>query len=94
MVTQTDESTERLRRDWNFWLDLPTTPKEYSRIDNLDEKVGALETLLLDKHNYNSMNCGDGACLGLRREDGDPPVHLDGRRADAAARQGFRGQDR
>ena len=64
MVTQTDESTERLRRDWNFWLDLPTTPKEYSRIDNLDEKVGALETLLLDKHNYNSMNCGDGACLG------------------------------
>jgi pyruvate-ferredoxin/flavodoxin oxidoreductase len=64
MVTQTDESTERLRREWNFWLDLPTTPKEYSRIDSLDEKVGALETLLLDKHNYNSMNCGDGACLG------------------------------
>jgi hypothetical protein len=53
-----------LRRDWKFWLDLPTTPKEYSRIDNLDEKIGALETLLLDKHNYNSMNCGDGACLG------------------------------
>ena len=64
MVTQTDESTERLRRDWNFWLDLPTTPKEYSRIDSLDDKIGALETLLLDKHNYNSMNCGDGACLG------------------------------
>jgi pyruvate-ferredoxin/flavodoxin oxidoreductase len=64
MVTQTDESVERLRKDWNFWLDLPTTPKEYSRIDSLDEKVGALETLLLDKHNYNSMNCGDGACLG------------------------------
>ena len=64
MVTQTDESTERLRQDWNFWLDLPTTPKEYSRIDSLDEKIGALETLLLDKHNYNSMNCGDGACLG------------------------------
>ena len=64
MVTQTDESTERLRQDWRFWLDLPTTPKEYSRIDSLDEKVGALETLLLDKHNYNSMNCGDGACLG------------------------------
>ena len=64
MVTQTDESTERLRREWNFWLDLPTTPKEYSRIDSLDDKIGALETLLLDKHNYNSMNCGDGACLG------------------------------
>lgn len=64
MVTQTDESTDKLRRDWNFWLDLPTTPKEYSRIDSLDEKIGALETLLLDKHNYTSMNCGDGACLG------------------------------
>jgi len=64
MVTQTDESVDRLRRDWNIWLDLPTTPKEYSRIDSLDEKIGALETLLLDKHNYNSMNCGDGACLG------------------------------
>jgi len=64
MVTQTEESTDKLRRDWNFWLDLPTTPKEYARIDSLDEKIGALETLLLDKHNYNSMNCGDGACLG------------------------------
>ncbi|MDP1527534.1 MAG: 2-oxoacid:acceptor oxidoreductase family protein [Rhodocyclaceae bacterium] len=64
MVTQTDDSTDKLRRDWNFWLDLPTTPKEYARIDSLDEKIGALETLLLDKQAYNSMNCGDGACLG------------------------------
>ena len=64
MVTQTEESVARLRRDWSTWLNLPTTPKEYSRIDSLDEKIGALETLLLDKHNYNSMNCGDGACLG------------------------------
>ncbi|MDP3038154.1 MAG: 2-oxoacid:acceptor oxidoreductase family protein, partial [Rhodocyclaceae bacterium] len=45
MVTQTEESVERLRQDWGFWLDLPTTPKEYSRIDSLDEKIGALETL-------------------------------------------------
>jgi pyruvate-ferredoxin/flavodoxin oxidoreductase len=64
MVTQTDESVERLRRDWAFWLDLPTTPPEFSRIDSLDEKIGALETLLLDKHNYGSMNCGDSACFG------------------------------
>ena len=64
MVTQTEDSVERLRRDWNTWLELPTTPKEYSRIDSLDEKIGALETLLLDKKNYGSMNCGDGACLG------------------------------
>ena len=64
MVTQTTESTENLRRDWKFWLDLPTTPQKYSRIDDLDEKIGALETLLLDKKNYGSMACGDGACLG------------------------------
>lgn len=64
MVTQTEASTEQLRRDWKFWLDLPTTPKEYGRIDDLDEKIGALETLLLDKRNYNSLACGDGACLG------------------------------
>ncbi|MDO8931301.1 MAG: 2-oxoacid:acceptor oxidoreductase family protein, partial [Rhodocyclaceae bacterium] len=64
MVTQTDESTEKLRQDWKFWLDLPTTGKEFSRIDSLDEKIGALETLLLDKSSYSSMNCGDGACLG------------------------------
>ncbi len=64
MVTQTDESVARLRDDWNFWLGLPSTPREYSRIDSLDEKIGALETLLLDKHHYQSMNCGDGACLG------------------------------
>ena len=64
MVTQTEDSTERLRRDWKLWLELPTTPKEYSRIEDLDEKIGALDTLLLDKRNYNSMNCGDGACLG------------------------------
>jgi pyruvate-ferredoxin/flavodoxin oxidoreductase len=64
MVTQTEDSVERLRRDWATWLELPTTPKDYSRIDSLDEKIGALETLLLDKRNYGSMNCGDGACLG------------------------------
>ncbi len=64
MVTQTKESVETLRRDWDFWLDLPTTPAQYNRIDDLNEKIGALETLLLDKHNYNSMVSGDGACLG------------------------------
>ena len=64
MVTQTQDSVVALRRDWNLWLDLPTTSRDYSRIDSLDEKVGALETLLLDKANYNSMSCGDGACLG------------------------------
>jgi len=73
MVTQTGDSIAQLRRDWKFWLDLPTTPKEYSRIDDLDEKIGALETLLLDKKNYSSMACGDGACLGCGEKTA---VHL------------------
>ena len=61
---QTPESLEGLRRNWNFWQTLPTTPREFIRIDNLDERIGALETLLLDKKSYLSMTGGDGACLG------------------------------
>ncbi|MGE0080648.1 MAG: 2-oxoacid:acceptor oxidoreductase family protein [Thiohalomonadaceae bacterium] len=61
---QTPESVERLRKEWNLWLDLPTTSPEYIRIEDLDERIGALETLLLDKRAYGSMVCGDGACLG------------------------------
>jgi len=64
IAPQTTDSVKELRKDWDFWLKLPTTPDEYSRIDDLDECVGALETLLLDKRNYNSMVCGDGACMG------------------------------
>ncbi|MHC4106466.1 MAG: thiamine pyrophosphate-dependent enzyme, partial [Planctomycetota bacterium] len=48
----------------DFWLDLPTTPQSYVRIDNLEEGIGALESLLLDKANYLSFTSGDGACLG------------------------------
>ncbi|MBJ6610678.1 MAG: 2-oxoacid:acceptor oxidoreductase family protein [Candidatus Thiothrix moscowensis] len=61
---QTESAVERMRKEWKFWLELPTTKPEFSRIDDLDEKVGALETLLLDKHNYHAMLSGDGACLG------------------------------
>jgi len=62
--TQTPEVIESLRNTWDVWLDMPTTSPEYIRIDNLDERIGALETLLLDKTHYNSMVCGDGACIG------------------------------
>ncbi len=61
---QNDEAIERMRGNWAFWLDLPTTDSDFVRIDDLDEKIGALETMLLDKRNYGSMVCGDGACLG------------------------------
>jgi len=63
-LQQTDESVKKLREHWDFWLDLPNTPKEYIRIDNLEEGIGALESLLLDKSNYLAFSSGDGACLG------------------------------
>ncbi len=63
-VPQDQAAVEKLRSDWAFWLELPTTSEAYSRIDDLDEKIGALETLLLDKAAYQSMVCGDGSCLG------------------------------
>jgi len=61
---QTDDAIARMRLDWDFWLDLPTTDPDFIRIDDLDEKIGALETLLLDKHNYQAVVSGDGACMG------------------------------
>lgn len=63
-VTQTDESVKQLKENWDFWLDLPTTPEKYIRVDNLEEGIGALETILLDKKAYLGLTSGDGACLG------------------------------
>lgn len=63
-VTQTTESVEELRKNWEFWLDLPNTKPEYVRVDDLEDAVGALETILLDKDVYKSFVGGDGACLG------------------------------
>ncbi|MFP4644465.1 MAG: 4Fe-4S domain-containing protein, partial [Spirochaetales bacterium] len=64
MVEQTPDSVAKLRQDWDFWRDLPTTKPEDMRIDDVDEKIGALETMLLDKSAYESMVGGDGACTG------------------------------
>jgi pyruvate-ferredoxin/flavodoxin oxidoreductase len=63
-ITQTKETIESLRKNWDFWLDLPNTPKKYIRVDNLEEGIGALETILLDKDAYLPFASGDGACLG------------------------------
>ncbi len=61
---QTPASVAQLESEWDYWLDLPTTPKDFIRIDDIDEKIGALETMLMDKSVYQSMSCGDGACTG------------------------------
>lgn len=63
-IPQTKESVDQLEKEWDFWLDLPTTSKDFIRIDDIDEKIGALETMLMDKSVYQSMSCGDGACTG------------------------------
>jgi len=72
-VPQTEESVARLRREWDFWLDLPNTPSRYIRVDDLEQGIGALETLLLDKSHYLSFTSGDGACLGCSEKTA---VHL------------------
>ncbi|WFB37896.1 2-oxoacid:acceptor oxidoreductase family protein [Kiritimatiellota bacterium B12222] len=64
VAPQTPESVKKLRKDWEFWNELPSTPKEFIRVEDMDEKIGAMETMLLDKSVYQSMACGDGACTG------------------------------
>ncbi|EHQ52810.1 pyruvate flavodoxin/ferredoxin oxidoreductase domain-containing protein [Ectothiorhodospira sp. PHS-1] len=73
VTPQTPESVDTMRRNWDFWMDLPTTRPDYIRIEDLDEGIGALETLLLDKKAYGSLNCGDSACLGCGEKT---TVHL------------------
>lgn len=73
VVNQTKESVQELRKNWDFWLDLPNTPKQYIRVDDLEEAIGALQTILLDKNNYLAFSSGDGACLGCGEKS---VVHL------------------
>lgn len=63
-VPQTPRSVEQMRSRLSLWRDLPTTQERFKRIDDLEEAIGALEGLLLDKNSYLSMVGGDGACLG------------------------------
>ncbi len=72
-VRQTEKSIQGLRRNWDLWQDLPTTPRKYIRVDDIEEGIGALETILLDKRNYSSLASGDGACLGCGEKS---VVHL------------------
>ncbi|MBT8089855.1 MAG: 2-oxoacid:acceptor oxidoreductase family protein [Gammaproteobacteria bacterium] len=72
-VTQTRESVADLRKNWDFWLDLPNTPEKYIRVDDLEEGIGALETILLNKDAYLPFASGDGSCLGCSEKT---VVHL------------------
>ena len=83
-VTQTPATISKLREHWDFWLDLPNTPKKFIRVDDLEERIGALETILLDKDIYLSFASGDGACLGCSEKTVDAFVRRDRRGAHAA----------
>ena len=63
-MTQTPDTIAGLRKNWDFWLTLPTTDPKYIQIDDLEEASGVLNHLLLDKQNYKSIVGGDGACMG------------------------------
>ncbi len=63
-VKQTSDSVQLLRDNWDLWTDLPNTPKKYIQVDDLEEGIGTLKTILLDKENYLPFTSGDGACLG------------------------------
>jgi pyruvate-ferredoxin/flavodoxin oxidoreductase len=73
IVPQTEKSIGKLRKEWDFWVDLPSTPDKFSRIDDLEEKIGALETILLNKDAYLNLASADGACLGCSEKS---VVHL------------------
>jgi pyruvate-ferredoxin/flavodoxin oxidoreductase len=63
-VPQTSESVESLRARWEFWTELPNTPEGYIRVDDLEQRIGVLDNILLDKDVYLPFASGDGACLG------------------------------
>ncbi|MFL1013101.1 2-oxoacid:acceptor oxidoreductase family protein [Flavisericum labens] len=63
-IPQTEGSIARLNKEWDLWMDLPSTPQKFNRIDDLEEKIGPLETILLNKEAYLNFASGDGACLG------------------------------
>ncbi|MFY0627451.1 MAG: 2-oxoacid:acceptor oxidoreductase family protein [Reichenbachiella sp.] len=72
-IIQTEDGVAKLRKEWEFWTDLPNTPAKYNRIDDLEEKIGPLETILLNKDAYLNFASGDGACLGCSEKT---VVHL------------------
>ncbi|WP_258104369.1 2-oxoacid:acceptor oxidoreductase family protein [Marinoscillum sp. MHG1-6] len=72
-IVQTEAGVAGLRKNWDLWMDLPSTPKKFNRIDDLEQKIGPLETILLNKEAYLHFASGDGACLGCSEKS---VIHL------------------
>ncbi len=63
-VPQTEQSLKELRTNWGFWLDLPNTPPRFREVDEFEQGIGPLHTMLLNKDAYLAFTSGDGACMG------------------------------
>ena len=72
-ITQSPETVQNLRNNWDLWLELPNTPAKFMRIDDLEEGIGVLENILLNKDIYLAFSSGDGACMGCSEKT---VVHL------------------
>ncbi|HEX8848931.1 MAG TPA: 2-oxoacid:acceptor oxidoreductase family protein [Gemmatimonadaceae bacterium] len=72
-VKQDESIIAHLRERWAFWEKLPTTPARFLNVSNMEEGIGVLPTLLLEKRSYRSMAGGDGACMGCGEKTA---VHL------------------
>ena len=92
IVPQTEDSISKLRNEWDFWMDLPNTPDKFNRIDDLEEKIGPLETILLNKDAYLKFASGDGACLGCSEKSVVHLIYRYGRIPDATSHREARGQ--
>ena len=64
VIEQSEQSLLNLRDNWDYWLDLPTSNKKFSQVDDLNTKEGVLDTLLLDKKNHDSSFNADNSAAG------------------------------
>jgi pyruvate-ferredoxin/flavodoxin oxidoreductase len=64
METQTDDIVGLLRTNHELWNNLPETDSRFVKIANLDEGIGTLSSMMIQRSVYDSMLGGDGACMG------------------------------
>ena len=72
-IKQDDHVVDQLRKNWEFWQELPDTDDKFINIRSLEEGIGVLPSMLLKKKTYRSMIGGDGACMGCGEKTS---VHL------------------
>lgn len=63
-VTQTEDLVEELNRNWELWENLPETDDRFVNIANLEEGIGTLSSMMIQRKVYEAMLGGDGACMG------------------------------